>query len=181
MRINVGWMERYHGAQCFKPLRVEVKDSLQLVFCHHQAVVQAVQGGVNYVEAKSKEWKEQTSNSNSLVWVSPSCGSPNENLWCLWHAHAQNPSVKKKTSFTRTGEVGQNLSKYLRRKSGRIRLSIVRRRSSTGLLHVVHKDQVGAPLGELIMFSIVGKRKYTSGYHQLQIYFHYQYTLEAVH
>ena len=55
MCINVGWMERYHVAQCFKPLRVEVKDSLQLVFRHHQAVVQAVQGGVNYVEAKSKE------------------------------------------------------------------------------------------------------------------------------
>ena len=58
MCINVEWMERYHAAQCFKPLRVEVKDSLQLVFRHHQAVVQAVQGGVNYVEAKSRKFKK---------------------------------------------------------------------------------------------------------------------------
>ena len=87
----------------------------------------------------------------------------------------------RKHLYTRTEEAGQDLTKYLRRKSGRIRLSIVRRRSSIGLLHVVHKDQVGAPLGELIMFSIVGKRKYTSGYHQLEISFHCQYTLEAVH
>ena len=41
---------------------------------------------------------------------------------------------------------------------------MVRRRSSIGRLHVVQRDQVGTPLGELIMFSMVGKRKYTSGH-----------------
>ena len=56
------------------------------------------------------------------------------------------------------------MQENLRRKSGRMRLSMVRRRSSIGRLHVVQRDQVGAPLGELIMFSMVGKRKYTSGH-----------------
>ena len=56
------------------------------------------------------------------------------------------------------------MQENLRRKSGRMRLSMVRRRSSIGRLHVVQRDQVGTPLGELIMFSMVGKRKYTSGH-----------------
>ena len=56
----------------------------------------------------------------------------------------------------------KNIKPNLRRASGRTRLRIVRRVRSRGRLHVAQRDQVGAPCGVEIMFSSVGKRKYTS-------------------
>ena len=41
-------------------------------------------------------------------------------------------------------------------------MRIVRRVRSRGRLHVAQRDHVGAPCGVEIMFSSVGKRKYTS-------------------
>ena len=63
-----------------------------------------------YDEAKSRKSKAKF--GNLLVWVSPSCGSPDKYLRRLWHAHAQNPSVKKSYNirgkiFQRTWEESQ--------------------------------------------------------------------------
>ena len=49
-------MGGYQAAQCVQPLRVKVKDSLQLVFCHHQAVVQTARYDEDMLsEAKSSK------------------------------------------------------------------------------------------------------------------------------
>ena len=70
--------------------------------------------------------------------------------------------VKLRTNLHKIVKRTQHIKLNLRRASGRTRLRIVRRVRSRGRRHVAQRDHVGAPCGVEIMFSSVGKRKYTS-------------------
>ena len=70
--------------------------------------------------------------------------------------------LKLRTNLQKKLSKTQNIKPNLRRASGRTRLRIVRRVRSRGRLHVAQRAHVGAPCGVEIMFSSVGKRKYTS-------------------
>ena len=157
LRLDVS----YHAGQSVKSLRVKVQHGLQFVLGHHEAVVQTA------------TWTWQCSTWNLEDSRRGFCDALTEwvrNLTSLGFSTARQPGwirlaivawLSSEQTYIKLSK-GQNIKPNLRRASGRTRLRIVRRVRSRGRLHVAQRDQVGAPCGVEIMFSSVGKRKYTS-------------------
>ena len=152
LRLDVS----YHAGQSVKSLRVKVQHGLKLVLGHHEAVVQTA----------TWTWNLEDSRRGICValteWV--------RNLTSLGFSTARQPGwirlaiaacLSSKQTYINLSKK-QNIKPNLRRASGRTRLRIVRRVRSRGRRHVAQRDHVGAPCGVEIMFSSVGKRKYTS-------------------